>query len=108
MSEKVLEAKGLSKLTAPDYLTRNAEAIKTMNSKNFQLLDYGCYILPPIVSLVKIHEKFSKEKSSKENSRKANLPSTASVVKNNVLLNYFNYHIRYLNVNSSYTGFYGI
>ena len=42
----------------PDFITRNAEAIKSMNNKNFQLLDYGCFIGPPIVSLITIHEKF--------------------------------------------------
>jgi hypothetical protein len=102
--------KPISKIV-PDYITRNAEAIKTMNNKNFQLLDYGCYLLPPIVSLITIHDKFnnnSEKKSKEKTDRKTNLPTTTSVIKNNLLLNYFNYHIRYLNANSSYTGFYGI
>jgi hypothetical protein len=61
--------------------------------------------------MVTIHDKFSaklKEKEKEKSNRKTNMPATASVVKNNALLNYFNYHIRYLNANSSYTGFYGI
>ena len=61
--------------------------------------------------MVPIHDKFSaklKEKEKEKSNRKINLPATALLVKNNVLLNYFNYHIRYLNANSSYTGFYGI
>jgi hypothetical protein len=41
--DKTIDSK-LSKLV-PDFIARNAEAIKSMNNKNFQLLDYGCYIL---------------------------------------------------------------
>lgn len=102
MTDKAQENKPVN---VTDFIAKNAEAIKTMNHKNFQLLDYGCYILPPVVSLIKIHEKFSSKK--KEKMKKPTLPSTSSVVKNNVLLNYFNYHIRYLNACSSYAGFYG-